>query len=76
VSTEIRTVGTKLHEGQHGRTDPLVPPKESDSRNRLAARGESRPGSHALRSSASHAIVQVDWSGAETSRLKEFEIPS
>lgn len=42
----------------------------------LAARGESRPGSHALRSSASHAIVQVDCSGVETSRLKEFEIPS
>jgi ParB family chromosome partitioning protein len=43
---------------------------------RLAARGESRPGSHALRSSAPHAIAQVDCSGAETSRLKEFEIPS
>src|SRR5436309_11962414 len=42
----------------------------------LAARGESRPGSHALRSSAPHAIAQVDCSGAETSRLKEFEIPS
>ena len=32
--------------------------------------------SHALRSSASHAIVQVDYSGAETSRLEEFEIPT
>jgi hypothetical protein len=31
---------------------------------------------HALRSTASHAIAQVDYSGAETSRLKEFEIPS
>jgi len=31
---------------------------------------------HDLRSTASHAIVQVDYSGAETSRLKEFEIPS
>ena len=35
-----------------------------------------RPGGHALRSRAPHAIAQVDGSGAETSRLKEFEIPS
>ena len=41
----------------------------------VAARGESRPGSHALRMSASYAIVHVDCSGAETSRLKELEIP-
>src|SRR4029077_1260674 len=50
---------------------PGKPPRIS-----LAARGESRPGSHALRSSAPHAIAQVDCSGAETSHLKEFEIPS
>jgi hypothetical protein len=29
-----------------------------------------------VRSTASHAIAQVDYSGAETSRLEEFEIPS
>jgi hypothetical protein len=32
--------------------------------------------SRSLRSSASYAIVQVDYSGIETARLKEFEIPS
>src|SRR5919197_1386815 len=42
----------------------------------LTARGESRSGSHALPSRAPHAIAQVDCSGAETSHLKEFEIPS
>ncbi len=29
-----------------------------------------------LRSTASYAIAQVNYSGAETARLKEFEIPS
>jgi hypothetical protein len=29
-----------------------------------------------LRSTASYAIAQVDYFGAETARLKEFEIPS
>src|SRR5215831_17710479 len=37
----------------------------------LAARGESRPGSHALRIAPPQAIAQVDCSGAETSRVKQ-----
>ena len=29
-----------------------------------------------IRSAASYAIAQVDYSGTETARLKEFEIPT
>ena len=32
--------------------------------------------SSSLRSTTSYAIAQVDYSGAETARLKELEIPS
>src|SRR5258707_5163624 len=62
--------------GRRGGATGPVYRRAPDSWAALAARGESRPGSHALRSSAPHAIAQVDCSGAETSRLKEFEIPS